>query len=141
MRLAREELDVEISIDPTVMKPDDDGVSKIGVCAGTVRYRNDGKPSGWLVVAKLAVPNTASFDVVDLARTLPVFPNHPTADQLYTDQKFEAYRALGHHLGHEAAELATRIRQLVSEPNWDVDRAVRQANGEMRERAGCPGLA
>jgi hypothetical protein len=66
---------------------------------------------GWIVIAKLSVPDTAPFDVIDLARTLPSFPNHPTADQLYTDQKFEAYRALGHHLGGQALELAGLIRK------------------------------
>jgi len=64
-------------------------------------------------VAKLAVPATAPFDVIDMARTLPSFPNHPTADQLYTDQKFEAYRALGHHLSEQAAALADDIRSLL----------------------------
>jgi len=124
MRLAREELDVEIDIDPTEMKPDDDGVSKVGVCAGTIRYAGETQPSGWLVVAKLAVPATAPFDIVDLARTLPSFPTNPTADQLYTDQKFEAYRALGHHLGEQAFKLATSIRTLL-EDGWTIEVAVR----------------
>jgi hypothetical protein len=33
------------------------------------------------------------------------FPHHPTADQLYTDQKFEAYRALGELAGSNACGL------------------------------------
>jgi hypothetical protein len=74
-----------------------------------VRVRGEDDPTGWIVVAKLSVPSTAPFDIIDLARTLPSFPNHPTADQLYTDQKFEAYRALGHHLGERALDLADRI--------------------------------
>ena len=114
MRIAREELDVEVSLRPgKKMKPNEDGISPVGVWAGSIQYPPQTDPkgkSGWIVVAKLSVPNTAPFDVVDLARTLPSFPNHPTADQLYTDQKFEAYRALGHHLGEEAAELADLIR-------------------------------
>ena len=34
----------------------------------------------------------------------PVFPHHSTAGQLYTDQRFEAYRALGEHAGDTARE-------------------------------------
>lgn len=110
MRLAREELGVEIDIRPgPAMKPDENGISHMGVWAGVVRYPTG--EEGWIVIAKLSVPDTAPFDVIDLARTLPSFPNHPTADQLYTDQKFEAYRALGHHLGSQALELAGLIRK------------------------------
>src|SRR5207248_813171 len=111
MRLAREELDVEIAFDPGHLKPDPEGVSHVAVWAGTVRYPRDEEPSGWIVLAKLAVPKAAPFDIVDLARTLPSFPNNPTADQLYTDQKFEAYRALGHYLGEQSAALARIIRE------------------------------
>ncbi|MGH9181859.1 MAG: hypothetical protein ACRDY5_09110, partial [Acidimicrobiales bacterium] len=115
VRLAREEMDIEIDFDPDALIPDPaTGESRVGVGAGTVRWPGDAEPTGWLVVAKLSVPATAPFDVVDLARTLPSFPTHPTADQLYTDQKFEAYRALGHHLGAEAAGLGTAINDLVA---------------------------
>lgn len=113
MRLAREELGIEVDIRPgKVMKPDADGISQMGVWAGDIRYP-DGT-QGWLVIAKLAVPVTAPFDIIDLARTLPSFPNHPTLDQLYTDQKFEAYRALGYHLSQQAAELGPLIRRIAA---------------------------
>ena len=32
----------------------------------------------------------------------PVFPHHSTLDQLFTDQKFEAYRMLGYVAGRSA---------------------------------------
>ena len=126
MRLARAELGVEVDIDPTAMKPDGDGVSALGVWAGTVRWPDEQEPTGWLVVAKLAVPASAPFDIIDLARSLPSFPTHPTADQLFTDQKFEAYRALGHHLGIEAVTLGQDIRGRVDIS--DVAQAVSEVN-------------
>ena len=126
------------------MKPDKEGVSRMGIWAGTVRYPPryaDDKPlTGWLVVAKLAVPRTAPFDVVDLARTLPSFPNHPTADQLYTDQKFEAYRSLGHHLGQEAVNVGRSIRKLMHD-EMPVKDAVKTVNDELCARPDpqpCP---
>jgi hypothetical protein len=87
-----------------------------------------------MVVAKLQVPEQAPFDIVDLARSLPSFPTHPTADQLYTDQKFEAYRALGEHLGNQAAALASDIRHLVEAEGMSVARAVAAATGARRPR-------
>ena len=44
------------------------------------------------------------FDVTAYHDADPTFPHHSTADQLYTDQKFEAYRALGWCAGGNAAE-------------------------------------
>jgi hypothetical protein len=133
MRIAREEMDVEVTIDPAPLMPDKGGKSKVGVQAGIVRWGDSGGGTpavGWLVLAKLSVPKTAPFDVIDLARTLDRFPSHPTADQLYTDQKFEAYRALGSHLGDKAGALGRRIRQLVANGS-SVAEAVALANAEV----------
>jgi hypothetical protein len=136
MRLAREELNAEIVIDPTPMEPNKHGISPIGVRAGTIRYAGEAEPTGWVVVAKLAVPKTAAFDIIDLARTLHSFPNNPTSDQLYTDQKFEAYRALGHHLGDRAYALAEAIRARIA-TGHTVATAVSMANDEMDGDAGA----
>lgn len=113
-RLAREEIGAEIAIDPTWLKPGTEDQSTIAVWAGTIRYAGEAAPSGWIVLAKLAVPTQAPFDIIDLARTLPAFPGNPTADQLYTDQKFEAYRALGHYMSDQATQLAADIRGLIA---------------------------
>ena len=117
MRLAREELGIEIDFDPTHLRANDKGISASG-SVGRHRHVSGRAPDtqnephvGWIVFAKLEVPRNAPFDVVDLARTLPKFPNNPTMDQLYTDQKFEAYRALGHYLGEQAAKLGQDIRR------------------------------
>ncbi|MDP1819483.1 MAG: patatin-like phospholipase family protein [Acidimicrobiales bacterium] len=124
MRIARAELEVEIDIRPAPMRPGEDasGISNLGVWPGIVRYADGGV--GWLVLSKLTVPRTAPFDIIDLARTLDSFPTHPTADQLYTDQKFEAYRALGHHLGGEARTVGGAIRVLAETYGLSVDDAV-----------------
>jgi hypothetical protein len=128
MRIARSELDVEIDLRPTPMKADkpDDVRSKLGVWPGVVRYRNpDGtETSGWLLVAKLCVPRNAPFDIIDLARTLTSFPTHPTADQLYTDQKLEAYRALGSHLGQQLRWTGMALRTLIEGYGLSVEQAV-----------------
>jgi hypothetical protein len=142
MRLAREEMDIEIDIRPTPLAPgkDDDGISHLGVWAGTVHYR-DPDEVGWLVIAKLTVPRGAPFDVIDLARTLPSFPTHPTADQLYTDQKFEAYRALGHHLGEQARLVGTTIRDLHFAYGDTVEKAVSTVDAALcalKDPAPCP---
>jgi hypothetical protein len=42
------------------------------------------------------------WDVLAYRAKDPVFPHHSTADQLYSDERFEAYRALGEHIGEKA---------------------------------------
>ena len=44
------------------------------------------------------------WDVRAYKEADPVFPHHSTGDQLYTDQRFEAYRALGEYAGEQARE-------------------------------------
>jgi hypothetical protein len=45
--------------------------------------------------------------------TNPSFPHNTTADQLYTDQKFEGYRVLGERAGVRAVELMDESRRPV----------------------------
>src|SRR5207247_2608745 len=64
MRLAREELKIEIgAFDPKCLKPDEHGVSKLGVWACTIQDLDRGHdgPKGWLILAKLEVPSRAPF--------------------------------------------------------------------------------
>lgn len=140
MRIARGELGVTIEIDPLPMASDADGISKVGAWAGVVRYpatAHRTAETGWVVLAKLAVPKDAPFDIRDLARTLPGFPNHPTADQLFTDQKFEAYRALGAHLAEDAHTLAQEIRRAIARP-MAVDKAVKNALAARTKQPSLP---
>ena len=142
MRLARAELGIEVDIRPTPMRPakDAEGISRLGVWPGIVRYPDVPDPA-WLVVAKLAVPRTAPFDVIDLACTLPSFPNHPTGDQLYTDQKLEAYRALGQHLGIQARMVGGAIRALIEDDGMTVEEAVEAVQDALcavEDPAPCP---
>jgi Patatin-like phospholipase len=130
--LARSELGVEIDIDPKELEPkvakDAGGegcaegtggeaggenaggetgaegeVAEKDVIKATFTYR--GGPSGVLVYARNVMTADAPWDVKAHHRADPSFPHDSTMDQLYTDQKFESYRALGKLAGEHAAEL------------------------------------
>jgi Patatin-like phospholipase len=102
--LARSELDVEVEIDPEDLRPDDDGISKKDCVTGTIRYPDGTK--GRIYYARPAVTKSAPADVTVYHRQDPRFPRDPTGDQLYTGQRFEAYRALGLSAGRSAVKLA-----------------------------------
>lgn len=101
--LARSELEVEIDLkDCSLLKPGEGeeggpppGFAKSDCVTGTITYPGPGAPQGKLHYARPVLTEDAPVDVLAYHRQDPRFPRDPTLDQLYTDQRFEAYRALG----------------------------------------------
>jgi hypothetical protein len=110
--LSRSELQVDVEIDPTPIAPaKDSGMAQRGFALGTLRFRAspDGSeladdPTGRIVYCRAAVTEDAPWDVRDFAHRDARFPFHSTMDQLFTDEKFESYRALGAHAARSAVE-------------------------------------
>jgi hypothetical protein len=113
--LARSELGVEIVIDPTPLIPTpqsssgeetikDPDVSADIAIKGTFHYRDGAE--GVLYYARNVMTSSTPWDVRARHSEDPTFPHDPTTDQLYTDQKFESYRALGERAGARALQLA-----------------------------------
>jgi hypothetical protein len=122
--LARSELGVEIDIDPEPLEPTEEtrkkGRSPRDFVTGTFRYREP-LMTGRLVFAKAAVTDEMPWDVKAYGEKDPSFPTASTIDQLYTDQKFEAYRALG------ASTAARAVREMKRGPISSIARAVLNA--------------
>jgi hypothetical protein len=104
--LARSELDVEVNIDYAALEVDrQSGLAQTDCVAATIVYPGPHPPPAKLYYARLAMTQDTPADVVAYHRRDPHFPHDPTTDQLYTDQRFEAYRALG----AKAARTALRL--------------------------------
>lgn len=102
--IARTDLGVSIEIDPKDLLPDKDSkLAKNGYVIGRCLYPLPAgnahaiRPEGRLIFVKAAVTEDAPWDVRAFKQRDSKFPNHSTVDQLFTDQKFESYRALGAH--------------------------------------------
>lgn len=113
--LVRAELNVEIDIDPKVIRPEA-GAPLASRCTavGTIRYP-DGT-QGSLVYVKAAVVASDPWDVLAFAEKDKVFPSHPTASQLYTGERFEAYRALGAEAGAQALDALSGLATGAARP-------------------------
>jgi hypothetical protein len=101
--LARSELGVEIHFDtdPEDLAPDKESrLAKKDMARGTITYP-DGS-TGTLIYVRNSITAAAPWDAKAYHKADPRFPHNPTVDQLYTDQKFEAYRVLGQRAGAEA---------------------------------------
>ena len=98
--LARSELEVEIDFpgeDLTQLEPDSETkLAEKDVVRGTIRYGGRfAGTEGRLIYVRNTMTAEASWDARAHQREDPRFPHNSTVDQLYTDQKFEAYRVLG----------------------------------------------
>lgn len=73
---------------------------------GRILYpeKTDGTPEkeGLLVYIKAAVTGDEPTYVLDYERRYPSFPHESTGDQFFSEEQFEAYRALGFHAARDA---------------------------------------
>jgi hypothetical protein len=101
--LARSELGVEIDIEPEKMVRDGHVVQPY--VHGTFTYTwDEDRPHGIIHLVKLGVWPGAPWDVQAYASRHPTFPCDSTIQQMYDDEEFEAYRALGRAATHSMLE-------------------------------------
>ena len=171
--LARSEVGVDIEIDPTVLRPSDAGDPPANDHAiGSFRYcTTERQHEGTLVFCKTAVTTNAPWDVQAFKEKDRLFPNDSIFDQLFNDEKFEAYRALGARTTERALsslhkrllkqqthrilvnkalekrtiayeELHTIVRELVPHPSGELDlRPTLAEIAEEEKTCGRPPLA
>jgi Patatin-like phospholipase len=104
---------IDFSI-PIEFPPDGLGMSVAGqgkgnphLAIGTIRYSVVDGPvaNGVLIYMKATLSGDEPVDVLNYARSHPVFPHESTANQFFTEAQFESYRMLGLHTLQQAAEL------------------------------------
>jgi hypothetical protein len=102
--LARSELGAQIDLDPRPAMGDATAPAAQMAVRGTIRYPGQDDEAR-IVYAKAVLTDDASWDLHAFRRRDALFPNHPTSQQMFTDEQFEAYRSLGHAAGRRAVEL------------------------------------
>ncbi|HKY69191.1 MAG TPA: hypothetical protein VJM49_22565, partial [Acidimicrobiales bacterium] len=106
--LAASELDVRVDIDPAeALRSLDDGrrINDGDTVEGTITYP-DGT-TGRLIYGKALVTPRSPWDVRAYAAKDGRFPATPTGDQAFSGETFDAYQALGRHVGRACAERVT----------------------------------
>lgn len=79
------------------MPPDQKGPH---AALGIVHYDNN--TQGYLLYLKSSLTGDENDYVRDYGRRNPSFPHETTADQFFSEEQFEAYRALGFHVAFDA---------------------------------------
>jgi Patatin-like phospholipase len=104
--LAASELNVRISIDPARdLEPFGDRTNGADHAVGGITYAS-GKV-GRLIYGKALVTAESPWDVRAYAAKDRRFPATPTSDQLFSGETFDAYQALGRHVGKQCADVVT----------------------------------
>lgn len=104
-RLAYIDFGVVIEIDLDDLRLGDQGFSRSHFRFCRIRYPASGisgrEEIGYLVYLKLSLTGNEGEFIRRYRLDEPSFPHHPTANQFFTEPQFEAYRALGEHIGEK----------------------------------------
>jgi hypothetical protein len=122
VRKCRADFGIEIEIDPRPITPESK-FSRTHCVVGRINDKEEGKV-GWLLYLKASITGDEPADVEEYRRENPEFPQQSTADQFFSESRFESYRRLGlhvartafDHLGPEAAgDLQSIFQRLESQ--------------------------
>jgi len=104
---ARIDLGIEIDIGFEPLRKNEQGFSSKHWVLGTIRYA-DGE-TGSLLYIKASMTGDEYEYIRNYQSENPIFPHESTADQFFSEARFEAYRGLGYHIGDQ---LFSNIEQL-----------------------------
>lgn len=114
-------------------------------CAlGTIYYprKTPNEPNsentGVLLYIKSSFTGDENDYVVDYKRRYPDFPHETTADQLFSEEQFEAYRALGFHAAHAAFKGDDLVSMDPTPCKWGGKAATLPLEIRMRQILGLP---
>ena len=96
-RLAAIDLGVKLELDLDDLRLNAQGYARSHFRLGRIRY--PGGACGYLLYVKLSLTGNEGEFLRRYRLDEPAFPHHSTADQFFSEAQFEAYRALGEHIG------------------------------------------
>jgi hypothetical protein len=114
-------------------------------CAlGTIYYPQkpgddpESDSTGVLLYIKSSFTGDENDYVVDYKRRNPDFPHETTLDQLFTEEQFEAYRALGFHAVHSAFNGDDEVSMDPYPAKWRGESSLMPIEVRMRQILGLP---
>lgn len=99
LRYAQVDFGITIDIDLNDLKKNDLGYSKGHFSIGKIAYPDGAL--GHLLYIKSSLTGNENEYMLDYKKSNPSFPHETTADQFFSEEQFEAYRALGEHIGED----------------------------------------
>lgn len=98
-RKARIDLGINVELDMTPLRPNQDGYVEKNYVKGIIYYPND--QNGILFYIKTSMTGKEPEDLLSYRRENPSFPDETTANQFFNEAQFESYRKLGEIVGKQ----------------------------------------
>jgi hypothetical protein len=101
-RMAYIDFGITIDLDLDDLRLNDKGLSRSHFRFCRIRYpagQGTDAAIGYLLYVKLSLTGNEGEFIRRFRFDEPAFPHHSTADQLFSEAQFEAYRSLGEHVG------------------------------------------
>jgi hypothetical protein len=99
MRHARIDFGIDVRMDLGDLQPIQSGFAKAHFVLGVIDYGDD--EQGYLLYIKSSLTGNEPDSLLDYRQDHLTFPHETTADQFFDEAQFEAYRALGEHIGND----------------------------------------
>jgi hypothetical protein len=96
---ARLDMGIEIKLDLDPIRSDAKGLSTQHWISGKIRY-GEGEIGRLLYIKSWVTGDEYEYVRAYRAKN-PAFPHEPTSDQFFSEEQFEAYRALGYQIGDQ----------------------------------------
>ena len=95
-RYVKIDLGIDLEYDLNDLQPD--AARQVRACSTLVKIKYGQDEIGWMIYLKPAITGGEPPYVLDFRYAVPEFPNEGLLDQAYSEEKLEAYRALGQWL-------------------------------------------
>jgi hypothetical protein len=99
IRYAEIDFGIRIRVDLADLARNEAGYCKAHFVLGTIQYNLE--HTGYLLYIKSSLTGNERDYILDYQQKCPAFPHETTADQFFSEPQFEAYRALGNHIGQD----------------------------------------
>jgi hypothetical protein len=99
IRYAKIDFGIDINMDLNDLERNDAGFTKAHFTLGKIDYGKN--QTGYLLYIKSSLTGNERDYILDYQKRNPSFPHETTADQFFDEAQFEAYRALGEHIGDD----------------------------------------
>lgn len=102
IRLASIDFGIKIDIDLSDLAKNSEGCSRSHFALGKIYYgKEDNHQFGYLLYIKSSMTGNEPDYINSYRKKSPSFPHESTADQFFSEEQFEAYRALGQHIAED----------------------------------------
>ncbi|MBV8846356.1 MAG: hypothetical protein JO307_26415 [Bryobacterales bacterium] len=96
IRICETDFGAKIDIDVGSIRKQPNGKSRAHCAVGRIAYSNGSL--GYLIYLKASITGDEDSDIEQYRAAHPDFPHQSTSDQFFTEDQFESYRRLGHHI-------------------------------------------